>query len=107
MEIQAIIKSGGKQYKVSPGQVIKVDRLPIEEGSLTEITEVLMVADQGKVKVGNPFVEGAKVVAKSLSEEKGEKVMVFKYKPKVRYRKRRGHRQLFTKLAIERIEVKE
>lgn len=69
-----------------------------------EIKEVLLLSDEEGVKIGCPFVEGAKVIAKSLGEEKGEKIIVFKYKPKVRYRRKRGHRQIYTKLSIERIE---
>ncbi len=99
----AIIETGGKQYKVVPGQTIKVDRLPAEEGSMVELERVLLLADGEKVTVGTPTVEGAKVVASALGEEKGKKIIVFKYKPKVRYRKKTGHRQIHTKLAIKEI----
>ncbi len=75
----------------------------VEKGEQVELDRVLLVADQEKVQVGKPLVEGAKVVAESLGEEKGAKVTVFKYKPKVRYRRKKGHRQLYTRLAIKEI----
>jgi len=77
--------------------------LPVEQGSQIDLDRVLLVADEGKVLVGKPLVEGAKVVAEALGEEKGEKSIVFKYKPKVRYRRKKGHRQLYTTLAIKQI----
>lgn len=102
-KIYALIETGGKQYKVAPGRVIQVERLPVEQGSQVELDKVLLVADEDKILVGNPLVKGAKVVAEALGEEKGEKLIVFKYKPKVRYRRKKGHRQLYTKLAIKQI----
>jgi len=99
----AVIETGGKQYKVAPGQVVRVERLMLEKGSQVELDRVLFVADGEKVLVGKPFVEGAKVVAEALGEEKGDKIIVFKYKPKVRYRRKKGHRQLYTSLAINQI----
>lgn len=102
-KIYALIETGGKQYKVVPGQVIQVERLPVEQGSQVELDKVLLVADEDKILVGNPLVKGAKVVAEALGEEKGEKLIVFRYKPKVRYRRKKGHRQLYTKLSIKQI----
>lgn len=102
-KIYAVVETGGKQYKVAPGQVIQVERLSVEKGSQIELDRVLLIADQEKVMVGRPVVEGARVVAEALGEEKGDKVIVFKYKPKVRYRRKKGHRQLHTKLAIKEI----
>ncbi|MFQ5925530.1 MAG: 50S ribosomal protein L21 [Dehalococcoidia bacterium] len=99
----AIVQTGGKQYKVSPGETIDVERLVAEEGSTIELDRVLLVADGERVTVGTPTVEGAKVIAEVLSEGKGEKIIVFKYKPKVRYRKKTGHRQIYTRLAIKEI----
>ena len=99
----AVIETGGKQYKVAPGQVIDVERLPVEQGNQVELDRVLLIADQETVLVGNPLVKGAVVTAEALGEEKGDKVIVFKYKPKVRYRRKKGHRQLHTKLAIKEI----
>ena len=103
LEIYAIIETGGKQYKVSPGQTIDVERLDVADGKTVDLDRVLLIADGEQVKVGTPTVEGAKVVATSQGEGKGDKVIVFKYKPKVRYRKKTGHRQLYTRLVIDKI----
>ena len=103
MEIYAIIETGGKQYRVNPGQTIDVERLDVAEGDTVELDRVLLIADGDRVVVGTPTVEGAKVVATSQGEGKGEKVIVFKYKPKVRYRKKTGHRQRYTRLVIDKI----
>ena len=101
--VYALIETGGKQYKVAPGQVIEVDRLPVDEGSHVELDRVLLIADGDIVQVGTPLVEGARVVAEAVGEGKGKKVIVFKYKPKVRYRRKIGHRQQYTRLAIKEI----
>ena len=77
--------------------------MPVEKGGQVELDKVLLVANEEKVQVGRPLVEGAKVIAEALGEDKGDKVIVFKYKPKVRYRRKRGHRQLYTTLAIKEI----
>lgn len=99
----AIVETGGKQYKISPGETIDVERLPAEEGSTIELDRVLLVARGDKVSIGQPTVEGAKVIAQVMGEGKGEKIVVFKYKPKVNYRRRKGHRQIYTRLAIKEI----
>ena len=99
----AIIETGGKQYKVSPGQTLDVERIEVAEGKPVELDRVLLIADGGKVITGKPIVEGAKVLATSQGDGKGKKVIVFKYKPKVRTRKKTGHRQLYTRLAIDKI----
>jgi len=101
--IYAIIESGGKQYKVSPGQTIDVELLGVSEGNSVDLDKVLLIADGKTVTVGRPTVAGARVVATSQGETKGVKLIVFKYKPKVRYHKKTGHRQLYTRLAIEEI----
>ena len=103
LKIYAIIETGGKQYKVTPGQTIDVERLDVAEGSTVELDRVLLIADGDKVKVGTPTVDGAKVIATSQGEGRTRKVIVFKYKPKVRYRKKTGHRQFYTRLVIDRI----
>jgi len=90
---------------VTPGQVIQVERLAVEQGGKLELDRVLLVADEDKVLVGNPLVKGAKVIAEAVGEGKGKKVTVFKYKSKVRYRRKRGHRQLYTSLAIKDITL--
>ncbi len=82
-----------------------MERLPVKEGSQVKLDKVLLVADEDKVRVGTPLVKGAKVVAEALGEEKGDKVIVFKYKSKVRYRRKKGHRQLYTRLAIKKITL--
>jgi len=102
-EIYAIIETGGKQYKVSPGQTIDVERMDVAEGNSIELDRVLLIADDDRVTVGTPVVDGAKVIATSQGEGKGKKIIVFKYKPKVRYRKKTGHRQLYTRLTIDKI----
>ena len=103
IKIYAIVETGGKQYKVSPGQVLDVERLDVSEGDIVELDKVLLIADDDKVTVGTPTVEGAKVIATSQGEGKGKKIIVFKYKPKVRYQKKTGHRQFYTRLAIDKI----
>jgi large subunit ribosomal protein L21 len=101
--IYAIIESGGKQYKVSPGQTIDVELLGVSEGNSVDLDKVLLIADDKTVTVGRPTVAGARVVATSQGETKGVKLIVFKYKPKVRYHKKTGHRQAYTRLAIKEI----
>jgi large subunit ribosomal protein L21 len=102
----AIIQSGGKQYRAVEGEAIEVDKLDLEVGKKVELAEVMLVADGGQVLVGKPTVADAKVAATVVSQDKGEKISVFKYKPKIRYRVKTGHRQLLTRLMIESIDVK-
>ena len=99
----AIVETGGKQYKVSVGQIIEVEYLAVKEKAKVELDQVLLVSDGKKVTVGTPAVEGAKVVAEVMGNGKGDKVTIFKYKPKVRYRRKKGHRQPQTTLAIKEI----
>lgn len=101
----AVIKTGGKQYKVAEGQQLKIEKLPAKEGQEVTFSDVLLVFDdQGKeVKVGTPKVEGAKVTAKVLKQGKDKKVMVIKFHSKTRYRRKRGHRQPFTQVEITNI----
>ncbi|MFC2071282.1 50S ribosomal protein L21 [Chloroflexota bacterium] len=99
----AIIETGGKQYRVSPGQVVDVDRLEVADGDTVELDRVLLIADDDRVTVGTPTVGGAKVIATSQGEGRSKKIIVLKYKPKVRYRKKTGHRQFYTRLAIAKI----
>ena len=102
-KIYAIIETGGKQYKVTPGQTIDVERLDVAEGDTIELDRVLLIADGDRITVGNPAIEGAKVVATSQGEGKAKKIIVFKYKSKVRYRRKIGHRQLYTRLTVDKI----
>lgn len=99
----AVIKIGGHQYLVREGEKLKVDKLPKNEGETFELGEVLLVADKEHVKVGTPFVPGAKVKAKVVNHGRGKKVIVFKYKSKTRYRVKRGFRPEYTTLEIEKI----
>lgn len=99
----AIVETGGKQYKVAAGQKVNVDYLALGEGKEVELSRVLLIADGKDTIIGNPTIDDAKVTATCLNEGKGDKVIVFKYKPKVRYRKKTGHRQLFTRLEIREI----
>lgn len=101
----AIIKTGGKQYKVSEGDVITVEKLAANEGEAVVFDKVLTVVEGADVKVGKPVVEGAKVTGKVEAQGKDKKILVFKYKAKSNYRKRQGHRQPFTKVVIEKIEA--
>ena len=107
MAVYAIIRSGGKQYRVQEGATIDVERLPAPEGDRVELPEVLLLQEDGRVTVGTPTVPGVKVVAEVVSHGRGPKIIVFKYKAKARYRKKTGHRQSFTRLAIQRIQVGE
>ena len=102
-KIYAIIETGSKQYQVSPGQVIDVELLEVEEGKQVEIERVLLIADGDNIAVGTPLVAGAKVIATAQGNGKGDKIIVLKYKPKVRYTKKTGHRQPYTRLAIDKI----
>lgn len=101
----AIIRVGGKQYRVQDGARVLVDRLHVEEGSQFEGAEVLLLSNDGDVKVGSPVVEGAKVAATVVKHQKGEKIRVFKYKPKKNYRRRIGARAHQTLLRIDSISA--
>ena len=101
----AIVESGGKQYKAVIGGFIEVDRLPQQEGDKVEF-DALLYADDDHVRVGTPHVEGVKVITGVVEHFKANKLIVFKYKPKKRYRNKRGHRQVYTRLSVEDIRVK-
>ncbi len=100
----AIIATGGKQYKVAEGDVIKVEKLAAEDGATVTFDQVLVVSNDG-MKIGNPTVEGATVTAKVIETAKARKVIVYKYKRKSGYHKKNGHRQYFTKVQIEKINA--
>ena len=99
----AVIESGGKQYKVEPGDWIKVEKLDSQEGSLVEINNVLAVSQNNETLIGNPTVEGARVIATVAAHGKDKKIIVFKFKAKNRYRRKQGHRQNYTQLNIQEI----
>ena len=99
----AAIKTGGKQYLVKPGDKIKVEKLGKEEGQEVTFDEVLLLERNKKLSIGTSFVKGAKVLAKVLGNEKGKKVIAFKYSPKKRYKLKKGHRQNYTLVEIKEI----
>ena len=99
----AVIKSGGRQYKVSVGETLEVNRLPVEDGAQVRFEEVLLISDANGSMVGTPLVDNAMVLATAVQQARGKKVIVFKYKAKKRYRHRRGHRQELTVLSIDDI----
>lgn len=100
----AIVRTGGRQHRAEPGQVIDVERLPYEEGEVIDLTDVLLVAlDEGEPRIGRPTVEGVIVKATVVKQGRERKIFVWKYLPKHRYRRRRGHRQYFTRLRIDSI----
>ena len=98
----AVIVSGGKQFKVSEGDVIRVEKLEVEEGAKVSFDQVLLIND-GSLKIGTPTVQGAKVSGTVLQNGKGKKVIVYRYKRKSGYHKKNGHRQLFTEVKIDKI----
>ena len=100
----AIIKTGGKQYRVKQGDVLDVEKLSLEIGSIAEFDQVLAVSENGQVNFGSPILAGAIVTAEVQSHYKDRKVIVFKYKPKTRYRRKLGHRQNYTRLLIQGIQ---
>jgi len=99
----AVIETGGKQYRVSEGDAITVEKLPYQVGDSVELERVLLISGEVGVTVGQPLVAGAKVVARVESEGRGAKILVWKYRAKQRYRRRQGHRQAQTHLRIEKI----
>ncbi len=106
-EIYAIVRSGGRQYRVEPDQLIDVDTISAEVGSTVELSDVLLIASNGDVRVGRPTIEGARVIAEVVEHGRDRKIIVFKYKAKTRYRRRRGHRQGYTRLAVRQIVTAE
>jgi large subunit ribosomal protein L21 len=101
----AVIRTGGKQYRVAPGDSVEVEKLAGDVGDTIVLDDVLLVANGDTVTIGQPLVEGAKVSARITGQHRGNKILVFRYRPKKRIRVRRGHRQYLTRLAIEAIEV--
>lgn len=101
----AIIENGGKQYRVQEGDVFQLEKVPAQEGEIFEAAHVLAIVDGEKVSWGTPYVANATVSLKVLEQGKGEKIIIFKYKPKKHYRKLQGHRQPFSKVCVEKIVV--
>ena len=100
MTTYAVVQSGGKQYRVAEGDTIRVESIDESDGGQVEIGDVRMISRDGEVVLGSPTVDGASVTAEVVGHGKGRKVVVFKYKPKVRYRRRTGHRQRYTDLKV-------
>ncbi len=101
----AIIEACGKQYKVTEGDVVFFEKLDAEEGKKVTFDKIILVSDDKKVQVGNPYVKGIKVEGKVVSHGKGKKILVFKYKAKKNYRRTQGHRQPYTKVEITNIKL--
>jgi len=101
----AIIRTGGKQYRVKPGDVLDVEKLPLPVGSVAELRDVLAVSEDGNVTFGAPVVPGARVLAQVQSQYQDRKILVFRYLAKKRYRRTKGHRQCYTRLVIQDIQV--
>jgi len=101
----AVVKTGGKQYRVAAGDILEVEKLDGAVGDSITLDEVLLVADGDNVTVGQPMVDGASVTAKITGQHRGKKIMVFRYRPKKRIRVRKGHRQYLTRLEIESINA--
>lgn len=103
--LYAVIETGGKQYKVQEGDIIYIEKLPVDAGETCKFDKVLAVSNDNGFVSGNPFVDGASVEAKVIKNDKAAKILVFKYKAKKNYRNRKGHRQPYTKVQIESIKA--
>ncbi len=101
----AVIKTGGKQYIVSPGDKIKVEKLNVEEGKEVIFLEVLLLEKNKKIQIGNPLVKDVKVIGKVLKQDRAKKIIVFRYKSKTRHKTKKSHRQAFTEVEISKIVV--
>lgn len=101
----AVMKSGARQYRAGLGDEIRVEKLPADPGEQITLDEVLLIVDDDGVEIGRPTVEGARVMATVVAQEKGPKITVFKYRPRKRYRRRSGHRQQYTRLRVDEIVV--
>jgi large subunit ribosomal protein L21 len=101
----AVIESGGKQYMAREGETIEVDRMPLSEGSSIKFDKVLLLHEEDEIKIGSPYIAKAKVSGTVIGNVKGRKIIVFRYKPKERVRRKRGHRQQYTQVKIESIKL--
>ena len=101
----AVVSTGGKQYRVQKGETLRVEKIPGEVGSKVTLDKVLMLADGGSIRVGQPLIEKAAVQASIVEQDKAKKILVFKYKRRKRYRRRKGHRQPYTAIRIDGIEA--
>jgi large subunit ribosomal protein L21 len=103
--VYAIIESGGKQRRVTPGALVALERIDGEAGSQVELSKVLLVADGDQLKIGSPYVQGARVMTEIVRQGRGPKITVFKFKRRKRYRRTQGHRQAQTTVRIKEIRV--
>ena len=101
----AVVRTGGKQYRLGVGDSVKVEKLPDEVGNIVELSQILMVSDGGEVKVGTPLVPGASVKAEIVGHGRNKKIRVFKMKRRKKYRRTQGHRQAFTQLKVTEINT--
>ena len=102
----AVVATGGKQYRVAPGEVIQIEKIPGEVGETVELSQVLLIApDEGEVVVGHPTVEGARVIGSIVGERRGRKIVVQKFKRRKGYHRRTGHRQEYRQVRIDAIEL--
>jgi large subunit ribosomal protein L21 len=102
--VYAVIETGGRQYRVQEKDVLIVEKLPVEAGQTVTIDKVLALSDGERIKIGAPFVTGIRVMLRVVRHGRGRKIIVFKYKAKKNYRRKKGHRQPFTQVIVERIE---
>lgn len=100
----AVIEAGGRQYRVQEKDMLMVEKLPVEAGQTVTIDKVLALSDGERIEIGAPFVAGARVMLRAVRHGRGRKVIVFKYKAKKNYRRKKGHRQPFTQVIVEKIE---
>ena len=100
----AVIRTGGKQARVEPGQAVRVEKLDGAVGDSIELDQVLLVSDDGNARIGTPLIEGAKVVGTITAQDRGPKLIVFKMKRRKGYRRKTGHRQSYTEVRVDRIE---
>jgi large subunit ribosomal protein L21 len=101
----AVVHTGGKQYKVEKGETLRIEKIPGEVGSAVSFDKVLMVADGEEIRIGQPVLENARVLASIVEQDKAKKVLVFKYKRRKRYRRKQGHRQPYTAIRIDGIDA--
>ncbi len=101
----AIVETGGKQYRAEEGKTLTVDLLPVKVGEAVTLSSVLLIAEDEKIEIGTPTIKGASLKTTVVEQLKGEKILVFKYKPKIAYRRHTGHRQKYTRLLVETISM--
>ena len=101
----AVVRTGGRQFRVTPGQAVRVEKLDGEVGDKIQLDEVLMLGGEGDSRIGTPLVEGAKVVGTITAQDRGDKIIIFKMKRRKGYRRKAGHRQYYTEVRVDAIEA--